>query len=78
MQPAVLPIRTDGDPLLRLKAKQIKPKMLKDAKMQQFIADMRLTLQHREGSGISAPQVGRSSTLYSPGEPCSPFPSNPS
>ena len=51
----------DGDPLLRLKAKQIKPKMLKDAKMQQFIEDMRATLQSRDGSGISAPQVGRSS-----------------
>lgn len=52
---AVLPIRHDGDPVLRQKAKAVE-KVTK--KLKKLIRDMAQTMYEANGVGLAAPQIG--------------------
>ena len=52
---ALRKIRTDGDPLLRKKSREIKEI---DSKILELINDMKDTMNDAGGIGIAAPQVG--------------------
>lgn len=52
---SVLKIYTDDHPMLREKSQPV-PSITKEVK--QFIADMRQTMQIKQGMGLAAPQVG--------------------
>lgn len=52
---ALRKIRTDGDPLLRKKSREIKKI---DSKILELIEDMKETMNDAGGIGIAAPQVG--------------------
>lgn len=57
---ALLTIRTEGDPVLRRKAKEI----LKFTKrLRQLAKDMLDTMYHAKGVGLAAPQIGVSERL---------------
>ena len=58
---AVHPIRLYGDPILRLKTIQIDSV---SEELHDLIRDMIETMQHAEGIGLAAPQVGRSERLF--------------
>ena len=53
----VLPIYTLGQPVLRHVAEDITPDY---PELEQFVTDMKETLERSEGIGLAAPQVGRS------------------
>ncbi len=61
---AVLPIVKDGDPVLRVRAKDIDPAALKTAKFKKLLEDMLETMYAANGVGIAAPQVGESVRLF--------------
>lgn len=53
---ALLNIRTDGDPILRKRSKEVKKI---DDKILELINDMKETMEDAKGIGIAAPQVGK-------------------
>jgi peptide deformylase len=61
---AVLKIVTDGDPVLRVRAKDIDPATLKTAKFKKLLEDMLETMYAANGVGIAAPQIGESVRLF--------------
>jgi len=61
---AIRQIRTDGDPVLRQKAKEIEPKELGTERFRQLVADMIETMYAAKGVGIAAPQIGESIRLF--------------
>ena len=54
---AVLPIRREGDPVLKQHAKEV-TKITKDIK--KLLDDMAETMYEAEGVGLAAPQIGKS------------------
>jgi peptide deformylase len=56
-------VRKDPDPILRQKAEKIPSKRIKSKEIQELIGDMTETLQHSEGIGLAAPQIGESLRL---------------
>lgn len=61
---AVLKIVHDGDPVLRVRAKDIDLATLKTAKFKKLLEDMLETMYAANGVGIAAPQVGESIRLF--------------
>lgn len=61
---AVLKIVQDGDPVLRVRARDIDPAELKTAKFKKLLEDMLETMYAANGVGIAAPQVGESVRLF--------------
>jgi peptide deformylase len=61
---AVLKIVHDGDPVLRVRAKDIDPAELKTAKFKKLLEDMLETMYAAHGVGIAAPQVAESIRLF--------------
>lgn len=61
---AILPIVKDGDPVLRVRAKEVPVKELATAKFKTLLEDMLETMYHANGIGIAAPQVGKSIRLF--------------
>lgn len=60
MEMAVMPIRLEGDPILRQKAKPV-PKVTK--RIVKLLKDMEETMYAADGVGLAAPQVGVSERL---------------
>jgi len=56
----IYPIIMYGDPVLRQKAKEIKP----GSDMAQLIEDMYETMRNASGIGLAAPQIGKSIRLF--------------
>lgn len=61
---AVRQIRTEGDPVLRQRAKEIDRKELGSERFRRLVADMIETMYAAKGVGIAAPQVGESVRLF--------------
>lgn len=60
----ILKITRFGNPLLRAIAEPIPVKEIASEEIQQFIADIRYTVQHKKyGVGLAAPQVGKGIAL---------------
>lgn len=57
---AILPIRVDGDPVLRQKAKAVE-KVTK--RLKKLVRDMAQTMYEANGVGLAAPQVGISERI---------------
>lgn len=57
---AVLPLRYEGDPILRKKAKPVAKVTKRIAKL---LRDMEETMIHENGAGLAAPQIGVSERL---------------
>lgn len=60
MEMAVVPIRLEGDPVLRQKAKPV-PKVTK--RIAKLLKDMEETMYAADGVGLAAPQIGVSERL---------------
>ena len=56
----ILPIYVYGQPVLRAETEEIGPDY---PNLQQLIADMFETMQHADGVGLAAPQIGLSIRL---------------
>jgi peptide deformylase len=58
--PMIYPIVMYGDPILRQRAKDIKP----GTDIKQLVADMYETMHNASGIGLAAPQIGKSVRLF--------------
>jgi peptide deformylase len=54
----ILKIRSVGEPVLRSRAKPLRPEEIQQASTRDLIAAMRETMQDAPGVGLAAPQVG--------------------
>jgi peptide deformylase len=70
---AVKRIFTDGEPVLRQRAKEIDPKELGSERFRQLVIDMIETMRQAKGVGIAAPQVGESIRLFIADSPDGPI-----
>ncbi|RMD59031.1 peptide deformylase [Candidatus Parcubacteria bacterium] len=61
--PKILPILTDGHPVLRQVSCLIQQDEIKKPKIKNLIADMKVTMQKNDGIGLAAPQVGENLRL---------------
>ncbi|MBI4458386.1 peptide deformylase [Candidatus Uhrbacteria bacterium] len=61
---AIRPIVRDGDPVLRIRAKEVDPKDLGGTEFAQLIEDMLETMYVAKGVGIAAPQIGVSLRVF--------------
>lgn len=70
---AIRKIVTEGDPVLRQKAKEIDPKELGSERLRQLVVDLVETMREAKGVGIAAPQVGESTRLFIADSPDGPI-----
>lgn len=61
---AIRKIITDGDPLLRLKAREVTKAELKAPDFSRLVADMVETMKAAGGVGLAAPQIGLSWRVF--------------
>ena len=59
----ILPIITEGNPILREKAKEVNKDDIKSSEIEELISDMKETVESANGIGLAAPQVGKSLRL---------------
>lgn len=57
MSAKILKIIYHPHPTLRLKAKEVTLKRLQEPKFKQFLLDLELTMEKKDGAGLAAPQV---------------------
>jgi len=62
--PYVRKIVTEGDPILRKRARKVDPKEIEEALFQQLIDDMFETMYAAPGVGLAAPQIGISKRIF--------------
>ncbi|MEY4731788.1 MAG: peptide deformylase, partial [Candidatus Parcubacteria bacterium] len=54
----IFPLTQFGDPVLRKKAKRVKPLLVTKPGFPQFVAQMFSTMHRADGVGLAAPQIG--------------------
>lgn len=59
----ILPIITEPNPILRQRAREIRPEEIKSSAIHKLISDMKETVHPAGGIGLAAPQVGLSLRL---------------
>ncbi len=59
----ILPIVQAGEPVLRQRARPLRPNEIRSREMRELIADMKETMHAAPGVGLAAPQVGRNLQL---------------
>ena len=59
----ILPIVQAGEPVLRQRARSLRPNEIRSREIRELIADMRETMYDAPGVGLAAPQIGRNLQL---------------
>lgn len=59
----ILPIVQAGEPVLRQRARPLRPNEIRSREIRELIADMKETMYAAPGVGLAAPQVGRNLQL---------------
>jgi peptide deformylase len=59
----LLPIVQVGEPVLRQKARQLRPNEIRSKEIRELIAAMKATMRAAPGVGLAAPQIGRNLQL---------------
>jgi len=59
----ILPIVQAGEPVLRKKARPLRPNEIRSREIRDLIANMRETMHDAPGVGLAAPQIGRNLQL---------------
>jgi peptide deformylase len=59
----ILPIVQAGEPVLRQRARPLRPNEIRSREIRELIADMRETMHGAPGVGLAAPQIGRNLQL---------------
>ncbi len=59
----ILPIVQAGEPVLRQKARPLRPNEIRSREIRDLIANMRETMHDAPGVGLAAPQIGRNLQL---------------
>jgi peptide deformylase len=61
--PTILNIKTEPDPKLRKKSKEVPKKMIKSEEFKELCKDMESTMLLKDGVGLAAPQIGENIRL---------------